>query len=51
MTPAQLSKLRRELISVLKTVEDSMSLPPDKRSLKTRVDKGRTNKVRYTRTE
>jgi len=48
---AELMKLRRELISTLKNIEDVLKLPPDKRSLKTRVDKGRTNKVRYIRTE
>ena len=52
MTPKQLEEFRRELISTLKKVEDGLNLPAEKRALKTRVDRGRQNKVRYTqRTE
>ena len=52
MTPKHLIQLRRELISTLKSVEDALNLPAEKRAVKTRVDRGRQNKVRYTqRTE
>ena len=49
MTPASkanLMQLRRELISTLKHVEDALELPPDKRAVKVRIDRGRKNRVK-----
>ena len=50
MTPvhkANLMQLRRGLISTLKQVEDELKLSPEKRSLKTRVDRRKANKLKY----
>ena len=51
MTPAkrrELMGIRRDLISGLKNLEDAMELPPEKRAIRTRVDKRVDNQVIYT---
>jgi hypothetical protein len=48
VTPAkrnELMTLRRELISTLKSIESALNLPPDKRALRSRVDRNRRNRV------
>ena len=47
----ELMGIRRDLISGLKNLEDALDLPPEKRAIKTRLDRRVENKVIYTRTD